>query len=429
MAWTPEELRELEARPLDLARRQDFTEEQFALRLNMAKKLWDSLQAEDTTINAWARELFEIVPPWAVYTSEGDGKGLVCRVVNVHRKALCAEIVVGMPGGNVSKIVKISSLAHLRFRRAKVLRVADTQTPGLFIDPLAFYPFFQLPPGDMASFDPQTWVEEFEAARSLSNVEGMKKLRREVIVPGTTEYLKNVIGSAPIPPVVIFTEQLPPPRDQVLHREAETAITVQNKDSLDAERDLRAASLNPCVLNMASCHRPGGGWLNGAGAQEENLFYRSAYSLHLPAGMSAYPFKTPLTAIYTPDVLVFRENESLGFAFSQTARPVAFVAAAALRNPPLVDGALAPEAFQETKEKIRQVFRVALLKGHDSMVLGAWGCGAYGNPNRCVARAFREVLCGEDEFKRAFAAVVFAVLDTQGKEDGNFAVFNAVFNA
>jgi uncharacterized protein (TIGR02452 family) len=42
-------------------------------------------------------------------------------------------------------------------------------------------------------------------------------------------------------------------------------------------------------------------------------------------------------------------------------------------------------------------------------VLGAWGCGAFGNdPNR-TAVDFREAL--ENEFRGAFSDVVFAITD------------------
>jgi hypothetical protein len=38
------------------------------------------------------------------------------------------------------------------------------------------------------------------------------------------------------------------------------------------------------------------------------------------------------------------------------------------------------------------VLRVAMAKGARKLVLGAWGCGAYGNPVRDIAEAWRAVL-------------------------------------
>lgn len=54
-------------------------------------------------------------------------------------------------------------------------------------------------------------------------------------------------------------------------------------------------------------------------------------------------------------------------------------------------------------------------------VVGAMGCGAFGNPPLEVARCYREVL-EEGEFNGAFEAILFAVLDSRG--EGNFSIFS-----
>jgi uncharacterized protein (TIGR02452 family) len=275
------------------------------------------------------------------------------------------------------------------------------------------------------AFDAALWLAAFEAAKSRREFQVMKDLRRR-IARGTIEYTKALPSLEPLALWQAKTEALP--AINPLAAPKATTITVRDLDCLESERQLRERGLNPVVLNMASSHRPGGGWLNGAGAQEEGLFYRSDYARHLPQNL--YPFRTPLTAIYTLGVSVFRESEIQGYAFSKVPRLVSFIAAAAPKEPELTPEGELPEAtLNLTKDKIRQVLRLALLNNHDSIVLSAWGCGAYKNPARSVARAFRTVLCDEEEFKGQFAAVEFAIFDDHNapKGTGNLAVFREVF--
>ena len=82
--------------------------------------------------------------------------------------------------------------------------------------------------------------------------------------------------------------------------------------------------------------------------------------------------------------------------------------------------------------KIRTICRLALLNGHDSIVLGASGCGVNELPCDAVADQFRRVF-DEPEFKGKFRALVFAILEGRGssrrpiEENGKFAPFYEVF--
>jgi uncharacterized protein (TIGR02452 family) len=63
--------------------------------------------------------------------------------------------------------------------------------------------------------------------------------------------------------------------------------------------------------------------------------------------------------------------------------------------------------------------------GNDSIILGAFGCGAYRLPADAVAPLFRRVM-EEPEFKNKFRLLVFAILEIKRgpKEfDGYFAPF------
>jgi uncharacterized protein (TIGR02452 family) len=197
--------------------------------------------------------------------------------------------------------------------------------------------------------------------------------------------------------------------------------------------------LNPvAVLNLASETRPGGGFRNGALAQEECLCYRSSLSLSLHP--SYYPLPT-LSAIYTPNVLLIRTAMSSGHILLDLSNPAdnlpvtSVISVAGLRHPDTKDGKFAMEAERNTtKRKIRLSLRVAARQGHAKVVLGALGCGVFANPPGDVAQCFLEVF-REDEFRGGWwEDVVFAVLDNvRGDEggvdgSGNFGVFYRALN-
>ena len=73
------------------------------------------------------------------------------------------------------------------------------------------------------------------------------------------------------------------------------------------------------------------------------------------------------------------------------------------------------------EEKMRVILRMAAKNGHRQLVLGAFGCGAFGNPSGEVARMWKSVL-EEAEFSGGWwQDIVFAVLDNDGR--GNYQIF------
>ena len=104
------------------------------------------------------------------------------------------------------------------------------------------------------------------------------------------------------------------------------------------------------------------------------------------------------------------------------------MACAAIQNPsiiwrsdPPVEGYANEADLKLTNRKIRALFQLAKLHGHDSLVLGALGCGAFRNPSRAVATLFREAI---DEYIYNFRCVSFAIYSIK---DDNFDVFCEVF--
>jgi uncharacterized protein (TIGR02452 family) len=188
-----------------------------------------------------------------------------------------------------------------------------------------------------------------------------------------------------------------------------------SEESSRAAKDAKVA-----ILNMASPLSPGGGFLNGATSQEETLCMRTTL---LPSLKDDYYRLPELGVVFTPDVLVFR-NEGCDELLAKSDRWfVDCITAAMLRNPDLDQDDMGQSVYandhdrQLVLQKMRLVLRVCEAKGIKKIVLGAWGCGAYGNPVNEIASARKKVLLPKrnDQRKRnketwpGIEEVVFAI--------------------
>lgn len=230
-----------------------------------------------------------------------------------------------------------------------------------------------------------------------------------------------------------------------------------NEDCLIVAKSLIDRGLNPAVLNLADAYHACGMYNSGSNAQEESLCRASTLSLTLyqyynktwagKAGVPlrptpAYPMDIHFGGIYSPDVTVFRDNRQTGFALRETPFLTSIISVAALNFRPghktnnleyrSADGGFTPEGKQVMFDKIRTIYRIALLNGHDSLVLGAFGCGVFQLKPELVADYFKEVL-QEEEFIGKFHTVVFALFEGKGsarkkvEEEGNYAPFYQQF--
>ena len=171
-----------------------------------------------------------------------------------------------------------------------------------------------------------------------------------------------------------------------------TIVKIENIDCLLAAEKLLNDGYHPAVLNMASRQNPGGGVQTGAGAQEENLFRRSnlfqslyqftphASNFGLHKSKYQYPLDRNFGGIYTPHATVFRGTEQMGYPLLETPFQMSFIAVAGINRPTLASPEqIIPELIEPVKNKMRTIFRIGLLHHHDSLVLGALGCGAFPN--------------------------------------------------
>lgn len=174
----------------------------------------------------------------------------------------------------------------------------------------------------------------------------------------------------------------------------------------------RLVNENVCILNFASAKNPGGGFLKGAVAQEECLA-RSSTLYHSIKDCSEF-YKQAKNSpgvyddhiIYSPEVTFFKDDDGKLLEDPYT---VAVVTAAA-PNINLVKslGNDVEETYDAFYTRIENVLKVMATKGHKTIVLGAWGCGAFGNDPYIVSDFFADILGAYP----AFDKVVFAIYDS-----------------
>ncbi|KAI1326718.1 hypothetical protein F5Y16DRAFT_373829 [Xylariaceae sp. FL0255] len=248
-----------------------------------------------------------------------------------------------------------------------------------------------------------------------------------------------------------FLEPVPDP----LHSQPAT-IEVTNEDTLNAAIRISISgdlddqhSRRPAVLNFANSRKPGGGWMNGAIAQEEAICYRSSLALSLKRRQ--YPLHKD-EGLYSQFVLVVREDMATGHhpinVEPEQLPVVSVLTVPALRNPevhtfryptsyrvpgePPIMTMRVKQIFRYdedrdiTKGKMRLALRMAAVHGHRRLVLGALGCGVFGNPPEDIAHGWLSVL-REDEFSgNRWSKICFAVYDP--KKEGNYEIFKQVLD-
>ncbi|MFZ9344028.1 MAG: TIGR02452 family protein [Opitutales bacterium] len=191
-----------------------------------------------------------------------------------------------------------------------------------------------------------------------------------------------------------------------------TSFEVTNETTLSAARRHLEGGLRTAALNFASATSPGGGFLSGARAQEEYLCRSSTlheclrhskmYDLHRALDDPLYTDAMS----YSPDVPVFRGDDHAPLPAHWKVSIITSAACLATQVPALDRPKIGPVMWS----RMLKVLSVARFHGHDALVLGAWGCGAFGNDGDQVAGMFRKALT--QEFKGAFRSVTFAIVDS-----------------
>ncbi len=192
------------------------------------------------------------------------------------------------------------------------------------------------------------------------------------------------------------------------------------------------------VLNLASATQPGGQTRKGASAQEEDLCRRTSLLLSLESESTKKYYDYNNTRknhmgsdaiILSPyvDVIKDSSSEMLVEPF-----PVSVMSCAA----PMVRFGLEEMSQQEYEEmlykRIQGMFLIAASQNYRHLILGAFGCGVYGNDAAIVSDLFERVIrdftySGRDS-SLLFASICFAVLCRPGK-DYNYREFCRNFSS
>lgn len=193
-------------------------------------------------------------------------------------------------------------------------------------------------------------------------------------------------------------------------------VTVTRSRSYEAA--MRLARQYPgkriAVLNFASATKPGGGVITGSSAQEESLcrcstlyptldsrfLWQNYYDANRAAGNVLHTD----ACIYSPDIVICKTDTDFPERMPQedwVKVDVISCAAPNLRNKPSnlfnpENGqavSILPTELQRLHEdRARSILAVAAAHGVQILVLGAFGCGAFCNDPKVVAKAYANVL-------------------------------------
>lgn len=247
--------------------------------------------------------------------------------------------------------------------------------------------------------------------KELKNIEVFNDTRKMI---KDDEYLSAAVDQSQKKTTIYYGNKYP----QIIIKEnSDMEITVTHDRSFQAAMRLKRE--NPrqkvAVMNFANAFQPGGGVTIGANAQEECLcrcstlypvldcdeLKKDFYGFHKKIGDS----RATDAVVYSEDIVIFKTDESVPQRMPKedwVKVDVITVAAPDLRKISMSDA----ELFGYHVRRAMHVLTVAARHDADTLVLGAFGCGAFANNPKVVARAYKAALA---EFPKVFKKIEFAI--------------------
>jgi len=170
---------------------------------------------------------------------------------------------------------------------------------------------------------------------------------------------------------------------------------------------------NPLTLVFGSAKNPGGGVLRGSTAQEEDIALSSTWYFNVKDNTEFYGLDhQDLT--YSDKMLYVRDaymvNNELGHSIKS--QKVSFIGGAA----PNINGMKSSgkainekHVYEILRNRISGLLSFAELNNHNTLIVGAWGCGVFGLDPEKVANIFKECMANQ----LYSGLVVFAIMDNQ----------------
>lgn len=205
---------------------------------------------------------------------------------------------------------------------------------------------------------------------------------------------------------------------------------VVNRDSFDAAREIaqddsyRSGRPNVLVLNFANPVSPGGGVRVGANAQEEDLCRKSSLLLSLESEEAAafYSAHRRLGGYLASDAMILSPEVEIIRGADGALLPETAIVSVLTCAAPAIRFECEPPEKEELERllytRIMGMLQLAAHEGYRDFVLGAWGCGAFGNDPDMVSdmfyKAFKDFRFGALRERDVFSRIVFAVLDRYG---------------
>lgn len=231
------------------------------------------------------------------------------------------------------------------------------------------------------------------------------KQKNYVSLNGQTIDISDSLNNA-VSGTILYQDELPFTEYEVTN----PVIEVTQETTGEAAYRYVSSGKDIVVLNFASARNPGGGFLSGAMAQEEDLcrcsgLYNCIKSKPIFYNENILCEDTFYTdnIIYSPKVPFFRDENLLlidkPFLVSVITAPAPNVRS--------IENLNNKELYTILVRRAYKILQISEANNHKNIILGAWGCGAFGNSAEMISEVFMEAL----KLVPTFENICFAIYE------------------